>query len=179
MAPRKGGPYRHAHSAIRHRKQFLVDRGDFDIKGSSIEEAISRFGSSAAGLGQAEVESRIERYGYNEIVEKRRNPLAEFLGRYWGPMPWLLESAMVLAFLLGHSVEAYMIFALLSVNAVIGYRHERNSRKAVDSPQESACAVDAGTPGRQVDIAACPRSGARRYDIGQARRDRASGCENR
>jgi len=105
---------------------------DFDIKGSSIEEAISRFGSSAAGLGQAEANSRIKRYGYNEIVEKRRNPLAEFLGRYWGPMPWLLESAMVLAFLLGHSVEAYMIFALLSVNAVIGYSHERNSQKAVD-----------------------------------------------
>lgn len=104
---------------------------NFDIKTSSIEEAFRELGSSPAGLSLAEATSRIARYGYNEIVEKKRNPLLEFVGRYWGPMPWLLEVAMLLSFLLGHSVEAIMIFALLSVNAVIGYRHARESQNAV------------------------------------------------
>jgi H+-transporting ATPase len=104
----------------------------FDIKTSSLDEAWAHLGSSAAGLSQAEAAERIARYGHNEIVEKKRSPILDFLHRYWGPMPWLLEAAMILAFLLGHSLEAYMIFALLTVNAVIGYRHARNSQKAVD-----------------------------------------------
>ncbi len=104
----------------------------FDIKASSLDEAWAHLGSSPAGLSRAEAAARTERYGYNEIVEKKRSPVLDFLRRYWGPMPWLLEAAMILAFLLGHAVEAYMIFALLTVNAVIGFRHERDSRKAVD-----------------------------------------------
>ncbi len=104
----------------------------FDIKASSLDEAWAHLGSSPAGLSRAEAAARTERYGYNEIVEKKRSPVLDFLRRYWGPMPWLLEAAMILAFLLGHGVEAYMIFALLTVNAVIGFRHERDSQKAVD-----------------------------------------------
>ena len=105
--------------------------GAFDIKNSSIEQALLQFKSSVSGLSQEEALLRIGSFGYNEITEKKRNPLLDFLGRYWGPMPWLLEAAMILSFILGHFVEAAMIFTLLSVNAVIGYRHERDSRKAV------------------------------------------------
>jgi len=100
----------------------LAAEGDFDIKKTSSEQAFRKLKSSEAGLSQAEALSRIESFGYNEIAEKKRNPLADFLKRYWGPMPWLLEAAMFLSFVLGHFVEAAMIFALLSVNAVIGYR---------------------------------------------------------
>lgn len=95
-------------------------------------EAFLALDTTRTGLTQAEAETRIAHYGFNEIAESRRNPLVEFLGRYWGPMPWLLEAAMVLSSLLGHYMEVAMIFALLSVNAVIGYRHARDSREAVD-----------------------------------------------
>ena len=110
--------------------------GAFDIKNSSSEQALLQFKSSTAGLSQEEALSRIGSFGYNEITEKKRNPLQDFLRRYWGPMPWLLEAAMILSFVLGHFMEAAMIFALLSVNAVIGYRHERDSRKAVSLLQK-------------------------------------------
>lgn len=55
-----------------------------------------------------------------------------FLKRYWGPMPWLLEFATVLSAVLGHYYEAVIIFILLTVNAVIGFRHSQTSGKALE-----------------------------------------------
>jgi len=52
--------------------------------------------------------------------------------RYWGPMPWLLELAMVLSFILRHYLEGIIIFALLTVNAIIGHIHSRGSQKAIE-----------------------------------------------
>ena len=47
-------------------------------------------------------------------------------------MPWLLELAMGLSFILRHYLEGIIIFALLTVNAVIGQVHSRGSQKAVE-----------------------------------------------
>ena len=68
------------------------------------------------GLSEGEVRKRIEKYGYNEVREEEKNPVMEFLSRYWGPMPWLLELAIALSILLGHFLEAIIIFTLLTVN---------------------------------------------------------------
>ena len=65
-------------------------------------------------------------------MEKEKNPVLEFLSRYWGPMPWLLELAMALSYILGHYVELVIIFGLLAMNAVIGFAHTRSSRRALD-----------------------------------------------
>ncbi len=88
--------------------------------------------TSMVGLAESEVESRLEQFGYNEIVEKKKNPFLDFLLRYWGPMPWLLELAMVLSFVLKHDLEGIIIFVLLTVNAVIGHLHSQGSQRAVE-----------------------------------------------
>jgi len=97
----------------------------------SIEETFTLLGSGPQGLSGAEAAGRLARYGYNELTEKSENLLLKFLGRYWGPMPWLLELAMALSFFLKHNLEAWLIFTLLTVNAVIGQAHERSSRAAI------------------------------------------------
>jgi H+-transporting ATPase len=98
----------------------------------SLEETLKSLGTSTDGLPEAEVRKRLATFGYNEIAEKKKNPLLEFLLRYWGTMPWLLELAMGLSFLLKHYLEGIIIFALLTVNAVIGHVHSRGSQKAVE-----------------------------------------------
>ncbi len=47
-------------------------------------------------------------------------------------MPWLLELAAVLAYLLGHGIEAAIIVVLLLMNSVIGFRHAQSSTKALE-----------------------------------------------
>ena len=105
--------------------------GSLDYRGLSIEEALRVLDTSLKGLSEGEARRRLERYGYNEVREERRSPIVEFLSRYWGPMPWLLELTTALSMLLGHIVEAAIIFSLLTVNAAIGFMHSRHAWKAL------------------------------------------------
>ena len=112
--------------------QNLKMPGTADYKKLSVEEALGLLQTSAAGLTASEAGSRLAKFGRNEITEKKKNLFLEFVLRYWGPMPWLLELAMGLAFLLKHHLESTIIFALLTLNAIIGQMHSRSSQKAVE-----------------------------------------------
>ena len=60
-------------------------RSTSEYKNISLEETFKFLEASADGLSDPEVKNRLEEFGYNEIVEKKNNPLLEFLLRYWGP----------------------------------------------------------------------------------------------
>lgn len=98
----------------------------------SLEDSFAFLESSKDGLSDKEANNRIDIYGYNEIIEKKQNHFIDFINRYWGPMPWLLELAIVLTVVLNHYSESIIIFILLSINAVIGYVQSQNSQKAVE-----------------------------------------------
>jgi H+-transporting ATPase len=103
-----------------------------DFKKLSIQDTFAILQATAGGLTDSEVKNRQSFFGRNEIIQKKKNPILEFVGRYWGPMPWLLELAMILSFLLGHELEGLIIFALLTLNAIIGFLHSRGSQKAME-----------------------------------------------
>jgi H+-transporting ATPase len=110
----------------------LKIRSTDDYRKIPIQEVLCLLETSAEGLSESEARNRIQTFGYNEVAEKRSSPILEFLKRYWGPMPWLLESAIVLSYILGHYVEVLMIFVLLTVNAFIGYAHASSSLEALE-----------------------------------------------
>lgn len=103
-----------------------------EYKTMSGEEIMQRLETCEGGLPSEEVSDRLRQFGYNEIQEVKRNPVLEFLKRYWGPMPWLLEISIILTLVLKHYTESIIIFTLLTINAVIGYLQSRNSNKAVE-----------------------------------------------
>lgn len=72
------------------------------FKDLSIEESLAELKASVDGLAGSEASARLAALGPNAITEKKTHPLAQFLSRYWGPMPWLLELAILLAAFLGH-----------------------------------------------------------------------------
>jgi H+-transporting ATPase len=55
----------------------------------------------------------------------------ELLKRFWGPMPWLLEIA-ILSLFIGRVIEATIIALLPVINAIIGFLHHESSRKALE-----------------------------------------------
>jgi len=114
-------------------KSSLKIRSTAEYKGLSVEDAIKLLDTTIDGLTESEASNRIGIFGPNEITEKKRNPLLQFLSRYWGPMPWLLELAMVLSIVLHHYLEAGIIFALLTINTVIGYMQAQGSQKALEA----------------------------------------------
>lgn len=97
------------------------------------EETMALLEASVHGLSQAQVQERLQTFGPNEVKEKQRSAVLEFLSRYWGPMPWLLELTMALSFFLGHRLEGIIIFTLLSTNAVIGFWNDAAPTKRWNS----------------------------------------------
>lgn len=102
-----------------------------DTKKISWEETIQNLDTNVDGLNESEVDTRHEIYGFNEIKESAKHPIFEFLKRYWGPMPWLLEFAIILTIILSHYTESIIIFVLLTANSIIGFMQSQNSQKAV------------------------------------------------
>jgi H+-transporting ATPase len=111
-------------------------RGSAEYMPIPVEETFRLLATTLDGLTKSEAQHRLELFGNNEVVTKKRNPLVEFLSRFWGPMPWLLELAIVLSCILKHYLEAIIIAVLVLVNAVIGYLHNRSSQKSLELLKE-------------------------------------------
>jgi H+-transporting ATPase len=94
-------------------------------------EAEKRLGSSPDGLSQAEATKRLAQDGPNEIAEKKDNPLLKFLTYFWGPIPWMIEAAVVLSGVVRHWLDFFIIFALLLSNAVVGFWEEHQAGNAI------------------------------------------------
>jgi H+-transporting ATPase len=99
----------------------------------TLEALEQRLGFSEAGLTNAEVQGRQAEYGYNEITEKKKNPVIKFLSYYWGPIPWMIEAAIVLSAIVRHWVELAIIAVLLAVNGVIGFWEEYQAGNTIEA----------------------------------------------
>jgi H+-transporting ATPase len=54
-----------------------------------------------------------------------------FLGYFWGPIPWMIEVAVILSAVVGHWPDFFIIAVLLLANAVVGFAEERQAGNAV------------------------------------------------
>ncbi|MDD5243278.1 MAG: plasma-membrane proton-efflux P-type ATPase [Syntrophorhabdaceae bacterium] len=104
-----------------------------DLKSLSLQELQAKLGSSPAGLTQAEAQKRLTQYGPNEIEEKKTNPLIKFLGYFWGPIPWMIEAAVILSAVVRHWPDFFIILVLLLANAIVGFWEEYQAGNAIDA----------------------------------------------
>src|SRR5680860_1302531 len=104
-----------------------------DLKSLPMAEVQKQLGSSPDGLSQAEATKRLTQNGPNEIAEHKTNPLLKFLSYFWGPIPWMIEVAVVLSGAVGHWPDFFIILILLLANAVVGYTEERQAGNAIDA----------------------------------------------
>jgi len=76
------------------------------------------------GLSSDEARSRLEKSGPNEMPDTAVRPWRRALAKFWAPVPWMLEAAVILQVLLHEYVEAAVIAALLVFNAALGFFNE-------------------------------------------------------
>ena len=86
---------------------------DEDLQSLPMAEVEERLGSSSQGLTGAEASRRLTQFGPNEIVESRTSPLLAFLAYFWGPIPWMIEAAVVLSAVARHWPDFAIILVLL------------------------------------------------------------------
>ncbi len=104
-----------------------------DLKALPMAEVEKQLETSADGLTQAEATKRLTTYGPNEITEHHTNALLKFLSYFWGPIPWMIEIAVILSGVVGHWPDFFIILVLLVANALVGYIEERQAGNAIDA----------------------------------------------
>ena len=87
---------------------------------SSVQNsACAADGSPQDGLTSDEALRRLEKFGPNAVPDTALHPLRMALEKFWAPVPWMLEAAIVLELALGKYVEAGIIAGLLVFNAAL------------------------------------------------------------
>ncbi len=102
-----------------------------DLKTLPMPEVEKILESSAEGLTQAEAQKRLTQYGPNEIEEKKTNLFLKFLSYFWGPIPWMIEVAVILSGVVGQWPDFFIILVLLIANSVVGFWEEREAGNAI------------------------------------------------
>jgi H+-transporting ATPase len=87
--------------------------------------------AALTGLTSAEAERRLSESGPNAITEEAPPPWRIFFAKFWGPVPWMLELALLLQLGLGAYIEAAVIGALLLFNATLGFIQEGRAGAAL------------------------------------------------
>ena len=104
---------------------------EVDLESLPMAELQARLGSSPDGLGQAEAEKRLLQYGPNQLQEKKTNAFLKFLTYFWGPIPWMIEAAVVLSAVARHWPDFAIILLLLLANAGVGFWEEHQAGNAI------------------------------------------------
>ena len=105
-----------------------------DFQKVKAEAAAKLLGSNVnTGLSQSDVEIRLKQYGYNEVPEKKTNPLIRFARKFWGLTAWMLEAIMVLSWILQRYIDLYVVAALLFLNSILGFAEEQRASTAVEA----------------------------------------------
>ncbi|MGO9941895.1 MAG: plasma-membrane proton-efflux P-type ATPase, partial [Rhodoblastus sp.] len=102
-----------------------------DLKSLPLSEVEKKLGSSPDGLSQAEARKRLTQYGPNQIEEKKTNEILKFLTYFWGPIPWMIEVAVILSAIDRHWPDFGIILLLLLANAVVGFWEEHQAGNAI------------------------------------------------
>ncbi len=102
-----------------------------NLKSLPLAQVMTMLHASGGGLSQKEAERRLAEDGPNAIEEKRASPFLKFLSYFWGPIPWMIEAAVILSALARHWPDFGIILVLLFSNAIVGFWEEHQAGNAI------------------------------------------------
>ena len=80
------------------------------------------------GLSSDDARTRLATSGPNEMPDTALAPWRRVLAKFWAPVPWMLEAAVILQVVLHEYTEAAVIAALLLFNAALGFFNEARAQ---------------------------------------------------
>lgn len=105
---------------------------DFYLK--TVEECFEALGTSAEGLSSAEARKRLKQYGTNELVTLGKVPAwLQFLFQFKDIFVIILIVAGTISFATGDARGGSIMFAIVLVDACVGYFQEHKAERIMDS----------------------------------------------
>ena len=119
--------------------------GSDGLSGARAEELAAQLGivdvAASSGLSTARASELLETVGANSISENEPTSWQMLVHHLWGPIPGMLEVALVIDLILGRFAEAAVIASLLALSVVLGVRQERHGRQALALLRSNLSAV--------------------------------------
>ncbi|KAI8874767.1 hypothetical protein K501DRAFT_154284, partial [Backusella circina FSU 941] len=89
------------------------------------------------GLSDSEVIERLEKFGRNELLEKKKNKIKQFLMYFTGAISYLMEISLILTAVTKDWLDFGIILGMLIVNAIIGFVEETRAESSISSLKSS------------------------------------------
>ena len=103
------------------------------------EETLQLLNTTSAGLAKSEAESRISKFGTNELIaEKRESPLILLLNQFKSLLIIILIIAAGVSFWTDGVAEGISILIIVILAGVLGFIQEFQADKAIESLQKMA-----------------------------------------
>lgn len=87
--------------------------------------------NATSGLTAQQAAQLLTQYGPNVVAEEHEHQLRTIGSKFWAPVPWMLEAAVVLEVILHKDIEAGVIAALLVFNAALSFVQESRAQRAL------------------------------------------------
>ena len=106
-----------------------------DAASRTAEEVLRALESSAReGLGSEEAKRRLEEFGPNVLDRGSGEGVWKILWRQVNtPLIWVLLASSVLALILGETVDAFVVLAVVVLNTIIGFVQEYRAGKEIEA----------------------------------------------
>ena len=105
---------------------------------STVAEILAKLGTDPkTGLNPTQVQERLIKYGANALPEEKKSAVSVLFAYFWGPIPWMIEAAALMALIVGDWGDLTIIVSLLLFNAVLGFWEEHEASKALDALKNS------------------------------------------
>ncbi|HTO79198.1 MAG TPA: HAD-IC family P-type ATPase, partial [Methylocystis sp.] len=103
-----------------------------DLTKSPIAEVMASLATDPRkGLDEKVAKDRLAKYGPNALEEKKTSEWALFFRFFWGPIPWMIEAAAIMAAIVHDWGDFTIILALLLFNAGLGFFEEHQASNAL------------------------------------------------
>jgi H+-transporting ATPase len=104
----------------------------------TVAEILTNLGADPkTGLSPAALQERLNKYGPNALAEEEKSALSAFIAYFWGPIPWMIEAAALMALVVKDWGDFTIITSLLLFNALLGFWEEHEASNALDALKSS------------------------------------------
>ncbi|MEX2595353.1 MAG: calcium-translocating P-type ATPase, PMCA-type [Salibacteraceae bacterium] len=105
----------------------------------SVSEITRLLNTSTSGISDSTARQRLVEYGKNQIADKKRKTILQMvLHQLSDFMILILIAAAVVSGILGDVIDTIIIFAIIILNAVVGFIQEYRAEKAIEALKKMA-----------------------------------------
>lgn len=99
-----------------------------------VDDVLKRLNTSVQGLNREEAATRLEKYGFNELVAVRKvSPLRLLTSQFKSILLIILLGATAVSMAVGEVVDAIVILAIVIACAMLGFTQEYRAERALEA----------------------------------------------